>query len=112
MTEQYEDIGSLLPVENPNLVFKITAILSESGHKRPADWESRVHPDALHVHDEKIQRFLINRYWRETIGALAQETMDIRYCLVEQGSLEDWLRLFRTGVAPCIVENHLPEAIH
>lgn len=112
MNEQLEEIGAVAPTVNPELVPKITAILAEAGHPRPNDWEAKVHPDAHVVHDASIQRFLINRYWRETLGALPIDTMDIRYCLVEQGSTEDWLRLFKQGVVKCIVDNNIPAAVH
>lgn len=112
MTEQLEEMGAVAPAVNPELVKQITGILRAAGHPRPTDWEAKVHPDAHVVCDPLIQRFLINRYWRETIGALDFDTMNVRYCLVQEGPTDDWLRLFNQGVVKCIVDNQLPAAMH
>lgn len=107
-----EQPAELQPPVNPNLVPKVTELLAAAGHPRPADWEQYVHPDALVVPDEGIQRFLINRYWRETLGALDVDTLNARYCLVQEGSVDDWVRAFREGVVKCIVANNVPPARH
>ena len=91
----------------------VTKTLSELGHQRPNDWTRHLHPDAFTVVDKKVQRFLINRCLRIVLGKCnAENTLDERYCLVDTGEISDWIRLFKTGVAPCLVRNNLPEAIN
>lgn len=108
LTEQAapEATGDLPVAENPLLVGKITQVLRDLGHPTPEFWEAQVHPHAHSVADDGIQRFLINRYWRETLGALDDDTINARYCLIEpkECSVEDWLRSFREGVAPAVVK--------
>lgn len=100
----------------PLLADRITEILVKHGHPRPTDWLQglrAVHIDAVTPSTpEDVQRFLINRYWHLQLGNLPFNTMDQRYCLVPQGSIERWLELFDQMVAPCIVQNNLPQAIH
>lgn len=92
---------------------EITEILQRAGHSRPQDWVRGLHPDALNsATPQDVQRFLINRYWRHQLGGVQSNTMDERYCLVDTGSIADWLRLFETGVAKCLVDNSLPPALH
>lgn len=97
------------PLVNPGLVGKVTELLGMAGHPTPASWEAGVHPDAHVVCDDGIQRFLINRYWRETLGAMDADTINARYCLLnpKECSVEDWLRAFEEGVVKCIMEHNV-----
>lgn len=108
-TEVVQEVGDLPPLVNPGLVTKITEVLAMAGHPQPSFWESAVHPDAHVVCDDKIQRFLINRYWREYLGALDIETINARYCLLDpkEASVPDWLRAFEEGVAKFCVEHQI-----
>lgn len=92
-----------------NLVNLITDLLAQHNHKNPQAWITHLNQDALATTDQGIQRFLINRAWRTILGAVTdRNTMDIRYCLVDNGEYHDWLRLFEQGVLPCILELNLP----
>lgn len=97
------------PVDN-NLVGAISQLLAKHNHPHPTAWEARVHPDALTAPDVLIRRFLINRFWHHEIGQYNEDTLRVRHCLIDQGSVEDWLRLFEQGVIPCILRNTV--AIH
>ena len=91
-----------------NLVTAITDLLAKSGHPRPTNWQVGLNPDALITSDQNIQRFLINRQWRLILSnAPNVNTMDQRYCLVDQGDIKDWYRLFEVEVLPCILNNQL-----
>lgn len=92
---------------------QITDILASLSHPRPGQWASSLTPDVFNGEvPPQAQRYFINRYWRDVIGRLQINTMNIRYCLVDEGDFEHWLVLFREQVAPCIVENNLPPAVH
>lgn len=101
--------GELPVVENPHLVPKITALLAKAGHPTPAVWEEEIHEHAKIVCDDGVQRFLINRYWREKLGALEVDSMNARYCLLEPKgcSVDDWLRAFEEGVVTFIVKHQV-----
>jgi len=98
------DDGPVSPIE------AITAMLVASGHPSPGLWLSELDPRAFQTSDEATQRFLINRYWRLKIASLAESTIDVRYCLVDEPHIQtvDWLRIFRKGVLPCILKHQLP----
>ena len=97
------------PVQK-TLIEMISELLQKHGHPRPRDWEIFVHRDAHISTDLGIQRFLINRYWRENIGLLPENTLQVRQCLIDQGPIEDWLRLFEQGVIPCVMRNIQPKS--
>lgn len=104
-------VEPIVPAQSESLVESITALFVKLGHTNPAAWVAGLHED---VHKPStpvdVQRFLINRYWRVQIGAILSDTMDVRYCLVDTGSIKDYLRIFEQGVAPCIIKNNLPLA--
>ena len=54
------------------------------------------------------QRFLLNRYWRLQVGMIEKNTIAERWCLVENGEMKDWLRLFEEKIIPFCLENDLP----
>lgn len=91
--------------EGKCLVNIVSEILAKHGHPNPTEWETLVHKDAFISPDQGIQRFLINRYWRELVGLFPENTIQVRHCLIDQGSIADWLRLFEQGVVPCIIRN-------
>lgn len=55
-----------------------------------------------------IQRFLLNRYWNQQLMCSQANSMDQRYCLIPNGEVIDWLRLFKESVMPFILQNNLP----
>jgi hypothetical protein len=56
----------------------------------------------------KVQRYLMNEYWSLQIMKMPVNSIDIRYCLVNNGTIDDWIRLFRDKVLPFIMEFDLP----
>lgn len=95
---------SISPIE------AITALLVAGGHPQPSLWLAGLDQGAFEVKDESIQRFLINRYWRMQIQGLNEDTLNVRYCLVDEAHIPtaDWLRIFTEGVLPCILKNKIP----
>ena len=91
----------------------ITNALIEAGHQRPNDWKRYLETGAGNQPDKNYDRFLVNRALRQILSSVKTEnTMDARYCLIDDGSLLDWLRLFKSGVLPCIVRLNLPPAMN
>lgn len=61
--------------------------------------------------DSNVQRFLLNRYWTQQLMSAKQVSIEERYCLIPNGDVQDWLRLFRSKVLPFIIQNDLPVPI-
>lgn len=51
----------------------------------------------------EVQRYLLNRYWALQLMQASRVSIDERYCLIPNGSLDDWKRLFETKVLPFVV---------
>jgi ABC-type uncharacterized transport system permease subunit len=87
-----------------DLVSEITNILASVGHKSPSAWVSDpIVQEAIGQHP-KLQRFLINRFWRTQLGLCLESTTRERYCLVDTGIDTVYLEIFRIAVAPSIVK--------
>ena len=61
--------------------------------------------------DPDSQRMYQNRYWNLQLLGLEENTIDVRFCLITNGTTDDWFRLFKQMVIPCIVRNNLPRKI-
>lgn len=55
-----------------------------------------------------IQRWQLNRYWTIQLACAPSSTLHIRQFLINDGTEEDWLRLFTQKVLPFVVDNNLP----
>jgi hypothetical protein len=60
--------------------------------------------------ESSVQRHLLNRYWNLQLS-MCPNNMDVRFYLVPNGKISDWLRLFSESVLPFVVQNQLPRAI-
>lgn len=58
-----------------------------------------------------VQRYLLNNYFVQQLMFASKPTTDERFCLVPDGDVRDWLRLFEQKVLPFIVDNDLPRVI-
>lgn len=96
-----------------NLVTVVDQLMLKHGHPHPYEWKRHLNPDANITNDPSIQRFLINRAMRMLFADVPEEnTLDIRYCLVDQGEISDWIRLFESEVLPCLIRLNLPRPKH
>ena len=55
-----------------------------------------------------VQRFLLNRYWNQELIFSEKPSIEERYCLIPNGTVEDWLRLFKAKVLPFVIAHDLP----
>lgn len=58
-----------------------------------------------------VQRYMLNNYWVQQLMFANKPTTDERFCLVPDGDVRDWLRLFEQKVLPFIIDNDLPRVI-
>lgn len=56
----------------------------------------------------EVQRFFMNRYWNLQLLSCPKYSIEERYCLIPNGEVSDWLRLFSTKVLPFVIANNLP----
>ena len=94
------------PVES--LIDFVTNSLRSNGHPNPEAWKVGLHEDAYTTDNFGIQRFLVNRQLRLICGSAEANSMNVRYCLVEDGTYDDWTRLFNQMVMPFIIQHNLP----
>lgn len=55
-----------------------------------------------------VQCYFLNRYWSLQLMTSSKPSSEERFCLVSDGSMEDWLRLFKAKILPFVIENNLP----
>ncbi|WP_233874258.1 hypothetical protein [Paraburkholderia adhaesiva] len=120
MTEPHdapEGMDTAGPDTTPeNLVAFVTPLLAAHHHPEPHAWLRFLQAGVESLPDPNYQRFAINRAWRLIFAKLNQreriDTIDVRYCLVDkEGSIQDWKKLFETGVLPFILEHQLPGSL-
>jgi len=61
--------------------------------------------------DSEVQRFLLNRYWNQQLMMGKRVSIEERYCLIPNGTIDDWLKLFNAKVLPFLLDNNLPVVI-
>ncbi len=100
--------------EETDMVSQVRGILTEAGLSeecRNGFDTNRYIQDAAMI-GPIGQRFLLNRFWNlQLLNIPGTNTMEERFCLIENGSPEDWLRLFQTKVIPCLVKHRLPKVL-
>jgi len=103
-------------IVEPNLVSRISEILAAHHHPNPTGWEAGLHPDALSHPEESVRRYQINKYWRKALSPIdisgEGNTIAERFCLIEDGTTEDWLRLFDHTVVRCIIKYQIGFPLH
>lgn len=102
-----------VPVQPGQLIHLVTALLAQAGHPNPTAWQAYLPLGSTSLTDLNAERRAINRAWRVILHQLPQiNTTDIRFSLIEDGNINDWLRHFQTGVMPCILRYNLPISMH
>ena len=93
---------------DPDAVAEITELFREAGHPNPEAWLSHPLIQEAKTAAPKLQRFLVNRYWRDQLGALEKSTTPERFCL-QDGDVNhlEYVKVFKQIVVPTIVEYKL-----
>lgn len=87
----------------------ITGLLSQNGHPNPEAWYEYLTGDALlDTTPNAVKRFLANRAWRTILGTLPQGAPRERFCLIDEGDEQVWLKLFTEDVLPAVLLYQLP----
>lgn len=56
----------------------------------------------------EVQRYMLNKFWNLQLMMFASESINERFCLVPNGHVEEWMKLFKTSVLPFLVAKRLP----
>lgn len=59
----------------------------------------------------EVQRFLLNQFWNLQLMSVSVNSLNERFSLVPNGSLEEWLNLFNSVIIPFAVQHNLPAEI-
>ena len=113
MEEQLKKYYTEKPEGDINLVAEVRTLLHKAGLQNSTAQHYDQHP-LIHGSLDKIstvQRFNLNRYWSLQLMATDKYSEEERYCLIPNGTNEDWLKLFEVKVMPFILANNLPKAI-
>ncbi len=81
-------------------------IKSGIGNKVPLIEAYFVKYDLLDKKPE-VQRFYLNRYFNLELMKATVDSMDQRYCLINDGTIEDWIRLYKTKILPFLLQYNL-----
>jgi len=100
------------PEGDIDLVAEVRNRLISAGLLRQAEafYDTHEHVIGAVNKESSVQRHLLNRYWNLQLS-MCPNNMDVRFYLVPNGKIEDWLRLFSESVMPFIVQNQLPRAV-
>lgn len=58
-----------------------------------------------------VQKFYLNKFFNIQLLQLDVNTSAERYCLITDGSIEDWINLFNSKIMPFLAEHDLPRVI-
>jgi hypothetical protein len=93
-----------------DLVAEVRSILNSSGLGQRV--KDAYDPDRfiIEAHGKRtdVQRYLLNRYWNQQLMQAKQPSIEERFCLIPNGEIEDWLRLFKSKIMPFVIQNDLP----
>ena len=108
-TVDAKDVTPSQPEEN--LADVVTNLLASGGHPAPDAWKSHLHPDC-YTGGFEVQRTTINNAWSHHLGLLASrtgtDTFNERYCLLDQGTRDQWIQNFTSGVLHTALKHTLP----
>lgn len=90
-----------------DLLQEVTKLLEKAGHPNPNGWTSDARLQEAQGANPKLQRFLINRYWRLKLGSLGIDTTTQRYCLFDEGPDTSWLQTFDNVIVSTVVTYQL-----
>lgn len=96
-----------------NLVDLVREILRESGLGMaiPEAYDGNTHIQQAINKNMEAQRYLLNRYWNLQLLSCSDISFEERYCLIPNGKIEDWVRLFKAKIIPFCIKNNLPKVI-
>lgn len=101
------------PQGDIDLVAEVRQILIESGQAGQLEHFDN-HPRIQQAKDKHsdVQRFCLNQFWTIQLGDCEKPSFNERSYLIPHGEKTEWLKLFRQGVLPFIIDQDLPKQIN
>lgn len=59
----------------------------------------------------EAQRFFLNQYWFNQLSLYPSETTEHRFCLINNGPYENWLKAFELKIIPFLMSKSLPTSL-
>ena len=96
-----------------DLISEVRNVLCNSGlaARLPEAFDSHQYISEGMNKPSNVQRYLLNRYWNAQLMVHAHISSDQRYCLIPNGTVQQWLNLFKSSVMPFIIQHNLPVRI-
>lgn len=97
-----------------NLIIEVKNLLYSSGLKINCDNNFLKNPIIENAIDygALYQREYLNKFWLYQLVQFGSESINQRFCLVDSGTPQEWLQLFRESILPFVIEKNLPLKIH
>lgn len=86
-----------------DLIEVVSEALRTLGHPSPREWHRHLRLVEEVRHDQKLMRATVNRALRMYIGGFTGDTIAVRTCIIDDGSLSDWFLYLEKGVFPCMM---------
>lgn len=93
-------------MESENLYKFINETLIAKGHSDPNKWSIGL-PENINELPFIIQKQIINHHLRMLFGGLSIDTKDVRYCIIDEATFDEWTDLFVKMMAPFMVTNNI-----
>lgn len=105
-SEEYNTPRDPSEIDLCKTVKEILIEASLGDHLRPLD----EYIEQTRIADKKpqVQRFYLNRFIFMQLLMASMDTMESRYCLVNDGEISDWIYLFKKKILPIFIECGLP----
>ena len=111
--EQFDLYKTQRTTDDIDLVQETRRILTEAGLGQEVAIAFDSNPYVLDALTKKpeVQRYMLNRFWNIQLLTANAESFEERYCLIPNGNVLDWLRLFAEKIVPFAVTHRLPKVI-
>ena len=114
MAELIDSYFADKPADDVDLVFEIRKLLVDAGISEDlikAAYDNNKHVAEAAGKLSEVQRTLLNRYWQIQLRSASELSTDVRYYLIPNGIVYDWLRMFSDHILPFVLRNSLPTVI-
>ena len=106
-----DDLIEKVPLpQSIDMIEKVKQVLTSAGLVNEARHVFAVDPLIVSSHGQHytLQRMNLNTYFLYQLSQFASESIEERYCLINDGTPEEWLRLFENKILPFLISKRLP----
>jgi hypothetical protein len=93
-------------IDDRDLLSEVINLLSSSAlHDTATSLHLYFQDNDLLDKKDNVQRFYMNKFFNLLLLAIPANTIDQRYCLITDGTVDDWLNLFKKKTLPFLREH-------